>query len=55
MKYLLRIIIIAATAYLFYYLYQQQLGSIPFLLISIFLFYISYKMYQGAAKDQKKK
>ncbi|MEH7125562.1 hypothetical protein V7122_10390 [Bacillus sp. JJ1532] len=38
----------------FYYLYQKQLGAIPFFLISIFFFSLAYSQLSQKTKDSAK-
>lgn len=44
----------AAVAGISYWLYWKQFGSVPFLLISMFLFYKAYKVQSGRMKKRQK-
>ncbi|MDP4107415.1 MAG: hypothetical protein Q8935_20975 [Bacillota bacterium] len=41
--YLIFLLVVIILAWPAYYLYQRQLGAIPFLLIAIFFFYVTWK------------
>lgn len=54
--YLIFVLVLIIFAWPFYYLYQRQLGAIPFLLIAIFFFYVTFKeMKRFKKQDQKPK
>jgi positive regulator of sigma E activity len=44
--YLIFLLVLIILAWPAYYLYQRQLGAIPFLLIAIFFFYVTVKKFR---------
>jgi positive regulator of sigma E activity len=52
LTFLLVLIILAWPAY---YLYQRQLGAIPFLLIAIFFFYMTVKQFRRIKRQDPTK
>jgi uncharacterized membrane protein YqjE len=61
MKFIYVVIIIAVLAWPFNYLYQMQLGSIPFLLLGLFFIFMTVrqikkvKAQKGVNKDKAKR
>jgi hypothetical protein len=46
-KTILRYAFFTAIIYIAFFLYQKQLGAIPFLLLSLYLFYESFREYKN--------
>jgi uncharacterized membrane protein YqjE len=52
--YLIFLLVLIIFAWPAYYLYQRQLGAIPFLLVAIFFFYVTVKKVQRLKKHPDK-
>jgi hypothetical protein len=53
--YLIFVLVLIIFAWPIYYLYQRQLGSIPFLLIAIFFFYVTARQLKQFKSEGLKK
>jgi uncharacterized membrane protein YqjE len=53
--YLIFLLVLIILAWPAYYLYQRQLGAIPFLLIAIFFFYATVKQFRRFTRQDPTK
>jgi uncharacterized membrane protein YqjE len=53
--YLIFVLVIIIFAWPIYYLYQRQLGAIPFLLIAVFFFYVTLKQVRLFRRQDQQK
>ncbi|MBN8194482.1 hypothetical protein JI667_20325 [Bacillus sp. NTK074B] len=53
MKAILRYILLILTLYATIFLYQIQLGAIPFFLLSFYLFYEAFRTIRGGRREEK--
>ncbi|MFD2680794.1 hypothetical protein [Bacillus seohaeanensis] len=51
MKTILRYAFFIVIIYIAFFLYQKQLGAIPFLLLSLYLFYESFREYKNGIDE----
>ena len=49
--YIIFVLVLIIFAWPFSYLYQRQLGAIPFLLIALFFFYVTFREFKRFKKQ----